>query len=70
MAVAGTTETAKFRKLKKWQHFEVEISIFLVFFVLWVLKKKDRKNIRFEIRGSCDKRTSDEDFQISNQSVN
>ena len=39
MAIAWTTETAKFRKLKKWQHLEVNISIFLVFFVLWVVQE-------------------------------
>ena len=36
MSIARTTETAKFRKLKEWQHFEVKISIFLVLFVFWV----------------------------------
>ena len=45
MAIARTTETAKFRKLKKWQHFEVEISIFLVLFLFRVVKKEKKTKI-------------------------
>ena len=66
MAIARTTETEKFRKLKKWQHFEVKISIFLVLFVFWMIKETSD----FEIRGSRDKGTSGEDLKISSQSVN
>ena len=44
MAIVQATETAKFRKLKKWQHFKVKISIFLVLFVFWVVKKNWKKH--------------------------
>ena len=58
-------------KIKKMAAFEFKISIFLVFFVVWVVKKKIQKTSDFEIRGSCDKSTSVEDLlQISSQSVN
>ena len=64
-------KTAKFRKLRKWQPFEFKISIFLVFFVIWVIKEKWKKTPDFEIRGSCDKgRSGEELLQISSQSVN
>ena len=46
MTIAWTTETAKFRKLKKWQHFEVKISLSRVLFVFWVVKKKKEKENR------------------------
>ena len=40
MGIARTTDTAKSRKLKKWQYFEDKISIFLVLLVLWLVKGK------------------------------
>ena len=43
MAIVWTTETAKFRKLKKWECFDVKVSIFLVLSVFWVVKKKKKK---------------------------
>ena len=43
MAIACTTETAKFRKLEKWQHFEVKISIFPCAFRLFGGRRKNRK---------------------------
>ena len=51
MAIAWTTETAKFRKLKEWQHFEDKILIFLVLYVFWVVKRKKKieKASDFEI---------------------
>ena len=42
IAIAWITETVKFWKLKKWQHFEIKISIFLVLF-FWMVKKKKKK---------------------------
>ena len=39
MAIARTAETAKFRKLKKWQHSEVKISTFPCVFRLLGGKK-------------------------------
>ena len=49
MVIARTTDTAKFRKLIKWQHFEVYMPC-----AFRPLSSK-QKTSDFEIPGSCDK---------------